>query len=47
MSKQRSYKELVDDHRGLLQLGRRLSIAIGYMQFFLLIFTNAWKKQKQ
>ena len=43
MSKQRSYQELVGDHRGLLQFSRRLSIASGCMQFSLLIFTNAWK----
>lgn len=43
MSKQKSYQTLVDDHRGLLQYGRRLGIASGSLQFSLLIFANAWK----
>lgn len=38
-----NYQTLVDDHRGLLQFGRKLGLAGGTMQFSLLIFANAWK----
>jgi len=43
MSKPKSHQTLVDDHRGLLQYGKRLGIASGSLQFSLLIFANAWK----
>jgi hypothetical protein len=43
MTRQRSYKELVDDHRGLLHYSKKLGIASGCLQFSLLILINSWQ----
>lgn len=43
MSKEEGYQTLVNEHRRLLQFGRKFRLSGGILQFSILIFVNAWK----